>query len=321
MNAHKEAIVHYEKALWSLEQLKHDGLALIRGRVLEKLGDNLLLEGDLAVAYVDWEQSARAYESLEEFEKAGSLRRKMGWYHFLAQNSDKAMEEYGRALQHFLKIPVGPGLASLYHHLGQHFWVEDKFKLAKDNFEKAIEIAREFGVTDVDVVSNLYLAFVTPINQKEKILGHLRKSDLLTPEYILSQSYDLSLSYDATLVHALWVPGICIAKLTGDTKTAQKYLSKSVEIARKIGNQRGVIWFGTWLAEWGHIPLGEWKEARQLVAEAPSWAPLDAFPAVKANVFDILGGLSLLEGDLDEAQGLPGSRVRVLFEIWQLCPL
>jgi len=304
VNAHKEAGLHYERALECLEQRRDQNDELTRGLVLEKLGDNLWIEGNSVKAYGDWEESATTYEALGERERAGSLRCKMGWFHSIVLcEGDKAGEEFRQALEDLSKIPRGPKLAVLYHHIAEHYWFENKPELVRENCEKAIEVAREFHVLDVDVLASVILAFVTPIDEKEKIMNCLRKSEMISPDYVLSTSYDISRGYDSAIHHALTHTGIGLAKLTGDTKTAQKYLSQGLEIARKIGSRRQIIWTSTWLAHWGYIPTGEWEKARQLLAEALSWAPLEAFPVIKAAVYNHLGTISLLEGDLDKAEG------------------
>lgn len=303
LNACNEARTHYERALESLEMLKRESRDLERGVLLEKLGDILWIQGEWGRAYSDWEEAVLTYGALGEEERAGSLHCKMGWFQFLAFcDSEKTEKGFEEAMRHFSRIPKGLGLAVLYHHFGDHYCFENKPELARRNLQESIALAKELGFLDVEVASNIMLAFVTPINEKNAIMDCLRNSQLITPEYLRSLSYDISVSFGSTASHALTHTGIALAKLTGNTKAAQEYLLKGLELAEKSRQKRFIIWARTWLSEWGYIPIGEWERARQLVAEAASWSLLGDFPVVKAYVFAALGEISLLEGEIEKAE-------------------
>jgi tetratricopeptide (TPR) repeat protein len=299
----KEARIHYGLALKSYEQLRDQSSNLTRGIILEKLGDMSWIENDWVKAYDEWERAAKTYEQLGDHERAGALRRKKGWYYSLYLSElDKAMEEYKRALRHFAKIPKGPGLAMLHHHVGQHLMLARQPGLAIENYEKAIGIAREFGVIDIDVIASLALAFVTSIDQKEKIMSCILKSNLITSDHILSLVRNISPSYDFAISHTMIHAGGALAGLTGDWVTAQEYFSQGLELARRLGVKRWIIWAGSLASHSVYIPAGEWTKARDSVADALSYPPLNKYSAVQASVLNTLGELSLLEGDLDKAE-------------------
>jgi len=299
-NAHDEASKQYATALESLGELKSDAAMKSRGQTVERFGDELEMLGRSQASFQAWEDALQAYEVGGDWEKGAALHRKMGWRYTVALivkgNEGKALEHYKAALS-LLQGPKGPPHAYLFHHLAVWHWYYGEIELARDYSEKSIELARKYGISEVEALSNQVLGFTSRIEDLESSMEYFRRSQQSSSEDGHS-GFDLS----AARGRVQWLLGLGNSWAKDDSLAALPYLLESIEIAKKVTTAPIVLIYRGALALWVYLPLGRWSEARNEVAGGLTVSHFESFPFATALVYTLLGNLCLREGDLGKAE-------------------
>ena len=273
----------------------------IAGVLLSPSAMKLEMLGKSSSSFQTWEDALKAYEELGDDEKAAALHRKMGWRYTAAyassENTQKALDHYASALKLFARLPEGPSVAYLYHHLAEWHWLYGEAKTAREFSEKCIQLAKRYGLSEINALCCIVLGFTSPIDDLAAALENFRKAEELP---IKSGRAEFDLSVASGRVE-FWL-GYAFRLATDDTKTALIHLHNCVKLVDKVGAGLAIFVYGGSLALWGYFPSGEWSKARELASGRLAWPGFEFFSIIRQVSFAALGSISLREGKLAEAE-------------------
>jgi tetratricopeptide (TPR) repeat protein len=219
----------------------------------------------------------------------------MGNLYINLLQGEKAIDQLNLALKFLLNGAKGPSLAYLYHHLGIFYLFDEQFEKSREWSRKAVELARELRLLEVEIISSEVSGFAFPISEMEPAFELFQQAERSVID-LKGSVADLSIS------RAYGFLGGGYFLIRGDSRNAARWYIESVNVAKLIGERRYVTWFRAYLATLGYIPLGEWSKARDALTETSPSGLTKSYPLVKARTLLALGMLALCEGQLDKAE-------------------
>lgn len=256
--SHQEALRHYHNALQLLGQLGEDDRAkvpLLRGNVLDRLGDESWFMDKTDVPFKYWKQAAEVFEGNREMVKAASLYRKIGYmYHIGAFDKSNSLRSYEKALELISDQKDSPEAAFVYEKMAIIHTLTGNHSQARSYAEKALELAGKFGIHEVASEAYQTLGLSSPVEEKEKALEYLHKGLEIAQRGNLADA--TLMSYDDL--------GYGYASITGDMFCAAEKYESGVELARKMGYFAWLVWLKAEVAFVVYLKMGKWEKAREI---------------------------------------------------------
>jgi len=257
--ANAEAISYFQSALGLLEE--KEGELREKVGVLERLGDikNIVGEYDACMKY--WNDALVLWEQLHEEKEVAKLHRKMANVLWSKMNKgEDAKQHHDKALKILEGKPDSVELAWLCEDIAERISMvgHEGLNEARSWAEKALELAKKLGAHEVAAKSYCSLGEILGwLGDVEKCLEYMETA--------------LKISLDNNFVESALFAYNDLGSFSGggywNFETGFNFLTKGLELAKKVGDLFWISWIGTNLAS-AYIGLGDMNKAIELVEES-----------------------------------------------------
>jgi tetratricopeptide (TPR) repeat protein len=209
-------------------------------------------------------------EALEYYETSSEIMRKIGnvkgmssvlnnmgvLYDELGQH-DKSLDSFRRSLQLKKKIGDTVGIANIYNNIGDAYYVTGEFEKALENHRMNLELMEKVEDTwgIAQALSNMAEAELE-LGRIQEAKEHCQRSFELAKKHSFKDIF----SFDHMLMGT-------IACLEGDTETADRYFSESLNSAKEIEEEKRIGMAYRYMAR-SYLRRGEKQKALESYNEA-----------------------------------------------------
>ena len=293
----EEATAHFRSALrrggWTSEE--EASIRCYLSEALEKRGLN---REQLEVV--------TKYEKLSEFERLSDHAQmitliRLGWGYSFNNDLPRAIALFNHATQIARQLEDHAGLGACYFGLGRAYRNFSEIRIARDHYTSALEHFRHIGDWRKLAESYLYIGYIQAyegdfrsalqsLKQTLTIIGEKDEPDLLGRAHMY-----LAVTYDNL----------------GVTNKALVSYEKCIERFRQAGNITHLAINQNNIAD-KLVWLGRWAEAEVLVKQAIEVLEESTMVAQYSGALDTLANLYVMQGKLDEADGLIDRSMQVI---------
>lgn len=266
--ANTEAISYFQSALKLLEE--REGEYREKAHVLESLGDLKRIVGEYDLCMKRWNEALLLRKQLDEKEKVAGLHRKMAttlWRDI--GNSEKAQENFEKALQILEAEPENVELAALYAARAHMSYFTEDVTKARSWAEKALELAKKLNAFEAMASSYVDLGLVFNATGEQKKATEC-----------MEKALKIALDNGYADVAGRALNNLAVTLPAGENERILDCFEKGLEVAKKIGLIEGTAWFESQLAT-TYFGMGNSEKALTLAEES------DALNRKTGNLFNL----------------------------------